>query len=84
VFLAGTPLATPAGDGTGAAAAGLSRVSSVEGALEFLEGIHARALGVVLNNFDVRSAYGRNVQKYHYGYYGYESGYYREEKKVKS
>ena len=33
-------------------------------------------LGVVLNKFDVKKAYGGYYGSYRYGYYGYGYGYY--------
>jgi capsular exopolysaccharide synthesis family protein len=50
-------------------AAGLQRIS------EFLGRVTVKLLGVVLNRFDARRAYGdaySSYANYHYGYYGYE------------
>jgi len=52
------------------ASAGHTRTNSFFRTMESLEGIRANILGVVLNNFDLRAAYGG-----YYGYYGYR--YYR-------
>jgi capsular exopolysaccharide synthesis family protein len=77
-------LATEADGVIVVAAAGETRADVLRDAVEFVQGVHGKMLGIVLNNFDVHAAYGRNVKKYHYGYYNYESGYYREEKKIRS
>lgn len=46
---------------------GNTRMDTLERGLELVENVGARFLGVVLNNFDLRSAYG--------GYYGYRKNY---------
>ncbi|HEY6952099.1 MAG TPA: polysaccharide biosynthesis tyrosine autokinase, partial [Bacteroidota bacterium] len=61
------------------ASAGETRANGLERVAEFLAGIGVKTLGVVLNKFDVREAYGGYYSSYHYGYYGYESGYYRKD-----
>jgi Mrp family chromosome partitioning ATPase len=61
------------------AAAGQTQMAGLERVAEFLGGIGVKMLGVVLNKFDARHAYGAYYSSYHYGYYGYESGYYRED-----
>jgi len=40
--------------------------------MEALKKVGANVLGVVLNNFDVHSAYGRHYDSYGYGY-GYQT-----------
>jgi capsular exopolysaccharide synthesis family protein len=71
------------------ASAGETQMAGVERVAEFLSGIGVNLLGVVLNKFDARQAYGGYHSSEHYGYYGYKSGYYREDgastkKKAKS
>jgi tyrosine-protein kinase Etk/Wzc len=61
------------------ASAGQTRTDSFLRAMESLEGVRAHVLGVVLNNFDIRSAYG---SYYGYRYYKYQYGT-KEKKKEK-
>jgi capsular exopolysaccharide synthesis family protein len=58
------------------AAAGQTQMADLERVSEFLTGIGVKILGIVLNKFNARHAYGRYSSSSHYGYYGYESGYY--------
>ena len=55
---------------------GKTRAPAIERASEFLTGVGGKMLGVVLNNFDIRKAYGGYYGSYRYGYYGYGYGYY--------
>jgi capsular exopolysaccharide synthesis family protein len=57
------------------ASAGQTRTDSFLRAMESLEGVRAHVLGVVLNNFDIRSAYGS-----YYGYRDYKYQYGTQEK----
>jgi tyrosine-protein kinase Etk/Wzc len=77
-------LATEADGVVLVAAAGQTQMPGLERVAEFLTGIGVKLLGVVLNKFDARHAYGAYSSSYQYGYYGYESGYYREDGKKKS
>lgn len=61
------------------ASAGSARANGLQRIAEFLSGINVKIVGVVLNNFDVREAYGGYYSSSHYGYYGYESGYYHKD-----
>ncbi|MGD1046133.1 MAG: polysaccharide biosynthesis tyrosine autokinase [Bacteroidota bacterium] len=61
------------------ASAGSTRANGLEQVMEFLSTINVKILGVVLNNFDMAEAYGGYYSSYHYGYYGYESGYYHKD-----
>ncbi|MBI5473515.1 MAG: CpsD/CapB family tyrosine-protein kinase [Ignavibacteriae bacterium] len=56
--------------------AGATRAAAIQRASEFLTGVGGKLLGVVLNNFDVKKAYGGYYGSYRYGYYGYGYGYY--------
>ena len=56
--------------------AGSTRAAAIQRASEFLMGVGGKLLGVVLNNFDVKKAYGGYYGSYRYGYYGYGYGYY--------
>jgi len=56
--------------------AGKTRAPAIERVLEFITGVGGKVLGVVLNNFDIRKAYGGYYGSYRYGYYGYGYGYY--------
>lgn len=56
--------------------AGTTRAAAIHRATEFLSTVGGKMLGVVLNNFDVRKAYGGYYGSYSYGYYGYGYGYY--------
>jgi tyrosine-protein kinase Etk/Wzc len=58
------------------ASAGQTRTDSFFRTMESLEGVRAHVLGVVLNNFDLRSAYGS-----YYGYRHYRYQYGTQEKK---
>ncbi len=66
------------------AAAAETQRAGLERASEFLGSVGVRTLGVVLNKFDPRRAYGSYYSTHHYGYYGYESGYYGEDGAKKS
>jgi capsular exopolysaccharide synthesis family protein len=57
------------------ASAGNTRVEALERAVEVLKGVGARLLGIVLNNFDLKRAYGGllKYKEYEYGY-GYTYG----------
>ncbi|MBI3586882.1 MAG: polysaccharide biosynthesis tyrosine autokinase [Ignavibacteriales bacterium] len=62
---------------------GNTRMDTLERGLELVENVGARFLGVVLNNFDLRLAYGGYYgyrRHYHYGY-GYSLG--KKERKGK-
>ena len=63
------------------ASAGATRVNALKPVTEYLTSIGIKILGVVLNNYDIHQAIGRRSSFYHYGYYGYESGYYHKDKK---
>jgi tyrosine-protein kinase Etk/Wzc len=63
------------------ASAGTTRVNALKPVTEYLTSIGIKILGVVLNNYDIHQAIGRRSSFYHYGYYGYESGYYHKDKK---
>jgi Mrp family chromosome partitioning ATPase len=56
--------------------AGSTRAAAIQRATEFLTAVGGKVLGVVLNNFDVKKAYGGYYGSYRYGYYGYGYGYY--------
>jgi capsular exopolysaccharide synthesis family protein len=61
--------------------AGETQAAGLERIAEFLVSVGVKMLGVVLNRFDARKAYGSNhstYASYHYGYYGYELGYHRK------
>ncbi|HTY09528.1 MAG TPA: polysaccharide biosynthesis tyrosine autokinase [Bacteroidota bacterium] len=58
------------------ASAGMTRANALMSAVELLHSFDARLLGVVLNNFDIRSSFGSYAYGHPNGYYGYESGYY--------
>jgi Mrp family chromosome partitioning ATPase len=45
-----------------------TRELEIERTLESLDSVGARVLGVVLNNFDARKAYGGYAPASHYGY----------------
>jgi capsular exopolysaccharide synthesis family protein len=60
---------------------GHTRIDALERAVELTENVNARILGFVLNNFDLRAAYGGyygyyRYKYYTYGYGGYGSGVY--------
>ena len=54
---------------------GGTRVEALERTLESLQGVGARTLGVVLNNFDIRKALGSYYGSDKYALYGYGNGY---------
>lgn len=56
--------------------AGSTRAAAIYRATEFLASVGGKVLGMVLNNFDVKKAYGGYYGSYRYGYYGYGYGYY--------
>jgi capsular exopolysaccharide synthesis family protein len=56
--------------------AGSTRTAAIHRAKEFLTTVGGKLLGCVLNNFDVKKAYGGYYGSYSYGYYGYGYGYY--------
>jgi tyrosine-protein kinase Etk/Wzc len=64
--------------------AGTTRVPELEHVRDFLVGMDVKMMGVVLNKFDIRDVYGSYYSSYHYGYYGYETGYYHKDGKKKS
>jgi tyrosine-protein kinase Etk/Wzc len=53
-----------------------TRAAAIHRASEFLMTVGGKVLGVVLNNFDLRKAYGGYYGGYGYGYSGYNYGYY--------
>jgi tyrosine-protein kinase Etk/Wzc len=57
-------------------AAGLTRFAALERASEFLESAGGHFLGVVLNMFDARKAYGSYYGGTRYGHYDKNNGYY--------
>ena len=63
--------------------AGMTRVNALMSAVELLHNFDAKMLGVVLNNFDIRSSFGSYAYGHPNGYYGYESGYYGSNGKKK-
>lgn len=66
------------------ASAGNTRVNALKPAAEYLSSIGIKILGIVLNNYNIHQVLGRRSSFYHYGYYGYESGYYHKDKKNKN
>lgn len=56
--------------------AGSTRAAAIQRAAESLVNVGGKVLGVVLNNFDIKKAYGGYYGGYRYGYYGYGYGYY--------
>ena len=62
-------------------AAGKTRSPELVHAAELLGGLRVKKMGVVLNKYDFRKARGSTDASYHFGYYGYESGYYRRNAK---
>lgn len=56
--------------------AGTTRVATVQRAAEFLNGAGGLMLGVVLNKFDSRKAYGGYYGGQRYGHYGSKHGHY--------
>ncbi|HLP15725.1 MAG TPA: polysaccharide biosynthesis tyrosine autokinase [Bacteroidota bacterium] len=68
------------------ASAGETHAAGLERIAEFLDSVGVKMLGVVLNRFDAKKAYGNSYStyaSYHYGYYGYELGYHRKNGEVK-
>jgi Mrp family chromosome partitioning ATPase len=63
------------------ASAGTTRINALKPVTEYLGSIGIKILGIVLNNYDIHQDFGRRSSFYHYGYYGYESGYYVKGKK---
>lgn len=59
--------------------AGSTRAAAIYRATEFLASVGGKVLGMVLNNFDVKKAYGGYYGSYRYGYYGYGYGYYHSD-----
>jgi len=53
--------------------ANITRIEDLERALESLEGVGAKTMGVVLNNFDIRKAFGGYYGSYGYRGYRYHS-----------
>jgi tyrosine-protein kinase Etk/Wzc len=53
---------------------GNTRIDALNRTLEILEGVGGKVLGVVLNNFDLRQAYGGYYGYYRYRYYSYGYG----------
>jgi len=53
---------------------GQTRMDALERTLEVIESVGARTLGLVLNNFDLRTAYGGYYKYYRYKYYSYGYG----------
>jgi capsular exopolysaccharide synthesis family protein len=58
------------------ASAGATRAAAISRASEFLHGVGGKTLGVLLNNFDIKKAYGGYYSSYSYDYYGYTNAYY--------
>lgn len=54
---------------------GKTRVDAMERSCELIADVRASMLGVVLNNFDLRMAYGGYYKYYRYKYYSYGYGY---------
>ena len=54
---------------------GTTRVVELEQSCEAIGAVRASVLGVVLNNFDLRMAYGGDYKYYRYKYYSYGYGY---------
>lgn len=50
---------------------GSTRAAAIHRASEFLDAVGGKMLGVLLNNFDIKKAYGGYYGDYAYGYYGY-------------
>ncbi len=53
---------------------GSTRMDALDRTMEILEGVGGKVLGVVLNNFDLRQAYGGYYGYYRYRYYSYGYG----------
>jgi capsular exopolysaccharide synthesis family protein len=56
--------------------AGTTRIATVQRAAEFLSGAGGSMLGIVLNKFDARKAYGGYYGSHRYGHYGSKYGDY--------
>lgn len=56
--------------------AGETRGDALVTTMEILDGVSAKVLGIVLNNFDLRKAYGGYYGYYHYRYPNYSYGNY--------
>jgi capsular exopolysaccharide synthesis family protein len=54
--------------------AGTTTIQALDRAAESLEAVGATVAGVILNNFDLKKAYGHLYHKGSYGYYGYSHG----------
>jgi tyrosine-protein kinase Etk/Wzc len=52
-----------------------TRVDALERTRELLDGVGARIFGIVLNNFNLKKAYGGYSGYYRYSYHGYGYGY---------
>ncbi len=67
--------------------AGTTVMDELEHSIEQLERVNAHVLGVAMNNFDIKRAYGSYYGQYksrYYGYYGYYTyGHHNPEKKSK-
>jgi len=53
---------------------GQTRMDSLERSVELIQGVGAKTLGLVLNNFDLRLAYGGYYKYYRNKYYSYGYG----------
>jgi tyrosine-protein kinase Etk/Wzc len=51
--------------------AGNARLDALQRSVELIEGVGGKVLGIVLNNFDLKSMYGKYSSYYRYGYYKY-------------
>ncbi|MCW5897426.1 MAG: polysaccharide biosynthesis tyrosine autokinase [Bacteroidetes bacterium] len=58
------------------ASAGKTRATAIYRATESLTNVGGKVLGVLLNNFDVKKAYGGYYGSYGYSYYAHNYGYY--------
>ena len=54
---------------------GHTRMDAVDRTVELIQNVGAKSLGLVLNNFDLRLAYGGYYGYYRYKYYSYGYGY---------
>ena len=67
--------------------AGTTVMDELEHSIEQLERVNAHVLGVAMNNFDIKRAYGSYYGQYksrYYGYYGYYTyGHHNPGKKSK-
>jgi capsular exopolysaccharide synthesis family protein len=66
------------------AAARTTTSDALKHCAEYLAGIGVKLLGVIVNKFDIRDDSGSYYASYHYGYYGYKSGYYGNDIQTKS